>query len=104
MYYSKEFTNFARLCGGDLQFVTHTERDSDPISQVFIILAEITNEIDAIKVKEKNLAQLNEEIGTGTKGPLVSVEVKPDEETLKRRAEREAKEKEEQEKTKKEAL
>jgi len=99
MYYSQEFGRFVRECASDLQSAS----SGDPIVQVFCILSQVTSEVEAIKVKEKNLKQLNEEIGTadGKKNPLYAVEIQPDEETLKRRAEREAKEKEQQDKLRK---
>lgn len=86
IYYSESFKKFVRECASDLQGSSF----GDSIIQVLSILSQISSEIDAMKNKQSNLKQINEELGLGYKGPIIMHEVQPDEEALKRRAEREA--------------
>jgi len=85
IYYSKNFKKFVRECANDMAGINF----GDTIIQVFSILNQIISEVDSLKTKQTDLKELNKNLGMGRKN-LVVQEQAPDEETLKRRAEREA--------------
>lgn len=101
MYYSQGFTYFINACS---KCMADSAAETDTVVQMFKILNQVTKEILDFKFsKSKDSATDDErrENEGGKRQALKAVEIKPDQETIDRRNEREAKELLTKEKTKK---